>query len=96
MLPMVGRYADAWHAFGSIDDLKRMSAIVDEHARASGRDPASILRATSLSISEPWDEVRKRAADVGAAGFEYVVVGWPSEGRARLEEFVSDVMPELG
>jgi F420-dependent oxidoreductase-like protein len=95
MLPLVGRYADGWHTFGNVDDLKRMSAIVDQHARAADRDPASILRASSLSISESWDEVRRRTDDLRAAGFDYLVVSWPSEGRARMEEFASDVMPEL-
>ncbi|HEX2051925.1 MAG TPA: TIGR03560 family F420-dependent LLM class oxidoreductase [Actinomycetota bacterium] len=95
MLPLVGRLADAWHAFGDPETLARKSKIVDEHARRAGRDPSDVLRATGLSISEPWDEVRARVEALRAAGFSYVTVSWPSEGRARLEEFAARVMPQL-
>jgi F420-dependent oxidoreductase-like protein len=95
MLPIVGRQADFWHAFGSPDSLARKSRIVDEHAARAGRDPARIGRSASLSLSEPWAEVRRRAETLRCAGFSYLVVSWPSEGRKRLEQFVEKVMPEL-
>ncbi len=95
MLPLVGRQADAWHAFGSLEDLRRKSAIVDEHARKAGRSPQAIVRCGSLSLSPRWDEVRRRALGLQQVGFSYLVVSWPSEGRARLEEFVRTLMPEL-
>jgi F420-dependent oxidoreductase-like protein len=93
MLPIVGRQADAWHAFGSVDALKRKARIVDEHAERAGRDPSSILRATGLSLSEPWDEVRATVDALDAEGFSYLTVSYPSEGQARLDEFVTEVMP---
>ena len=95
MLPIVGRQADGWHGFGSVDQLARKSALVDEHALAAGRDPRSIVRSTQISISEPWREVGRVAAALAEAGFSYVVVSWPSEGRKRLEEFVEKVMPDI-
>ncbi len=95
MLPIVGRQADAWHAFGSLDQMTRKSRIVDEHAERAGRDPKSILRSCSLSLSEPWDGVRRKAEGLRKAGFGYLVVSWPSEGQRRLQEFVTKVMPEL-
>jgi F420-dependent oxidoreductase-like protein len=95
MLPLVARHADVWHGFGSVRDLARKSAIVDRAAEAAGRDPAAIGRSTSLSISEPWDEVRREADGLRRAGFDHLVVSWPSEGRARVEEFAHKVMPEL-
>ena len=58
-LPIVGRYADVWHGWAAdgaeFADIKR---IIDRAAEEAGRDPASILRASSLSISEPWDDVK--------------------------------------
>jgi F420-dependent oxidoreductase-like protein len=95
MLPIVARQADAWHAFGSPKSLARKSAVIDQAAIAAGRDPQSILRSTSLSLSRPWDEVRRDAAALRELGFSYLVVSWPSEGRGRLEEFVEKVMPEV-
>ena len=95
MLPVAGRQADVWHTYGSASALRRQWSIVEEHARRAGRDPSSIVRATSLSISEPWDQVRAHARSVREAGFSYLVVDWPSEGWDRIREFVDTVMPEL-
>jgi F420-dependent oxidoreductase-like protein len=95
MLPIVGRHADVWHAFGRVEDLKRKSRIVDDAAVKAGRDPSSILRASGLSISEPWDEVRSTARELQDAGFEYLVVSWPGEGQTRVEEFLTRVGNDL-
>jgi alkanesulfonate monooxygenase SsuD/methylene tetrahydromethanopterin reductase-like flavin-dependent oxidoreductase (luciferase family) len=95
MLPIVARQADAWHAFGSDDSLARKSRLLDQLAEKAGRDPKAILRSASLSLSRPWDQVRRRAAQLRAAGFGYLIAEWPSEGKHRLDEFVEKVMPEL-
>ena len=96
LLPIAGRYGDAWHGWSETPrDLAEMNAIVDRAAEEAGRDPASILRAQSLSISEPWDEVRRRASWMRDGGVGYLVIEWPTEGRARLEQFLGDVMPAL-
>ena len=95
MLPLAARYADVWHAFGSTSELARKSALVDRHAEAAERDPAEIGRSTNLSISESWSEVRRVADQLRTAGFDHLVVSWPGEGQARVEEFVEAVMPEL-
>jgi F420-dependent oxidoreductase-like protein len=95
MLPIVARQADAWHAFGSDDSLVRKSRLLDQLAEKAGRDPNAILRSASLSLSRPWDQVRRRTAQLRAAGFGYLIAEWPSEGKRRLDEFVEKVMPEL-
>jgi F420-dependent oxidoreductase-like protein len=95
MLPIVARQADAWHAFGSDDSMLRKSRLLDQLAERAGRDPKAILRSASLSLSRPWDQVRRRAAQLREAGFGYVIAEWPSEGKGRLDEFVEKVMPEL-
>jgi F420-dependent oxidoreductase-like protein len=95
-LPIAGRFADVWH--GEADDageLRSMMEIIDRSAEDAGRDPASILRASSLSISEPWDEVKRRYEWMAASGIGYLVVDWPTEGPGRTEEFVEHVMPSL-
>jgi len=95
MLPIVARQADAWHAFGSEESMARKSRLLDQLAEKAGRDPKAILRSASLSLSRPWDQVRRRAAQLRSAGFAYLIAEWPSEGKGRLEEFVEKVMPEL-
>lgn len=90
-IPIAARHADAWHTFGSVDTLKRRARILDDAATKAGRDPATIMRSTMLSISEPWDEVEQRARANDDAGFSYLIVSWPGEGRARVEEFLDEV-----
>lgn len=93
-LPLVARYADVWHAFGTPNSVAEASARVDELATAAGRDPASILRAGSLSLDD-LDTARRHAAKWRDAGFGYLVCGWPDAGRAQVEAFAREVMPEL-
>jgi len=95
MLPIVARQADAWHAFGSDQSLSAKSRLLDQLAEKAGRDPRSILRSASLSLSRPWDQVRRRADQLRNAGFGYLIAEWPSEGKGRLGEFVERVMPGL-
>jgi F420-dependent oxidoreductase-like protein len=94
-IPIAARQADVWHTFGSVEAVRRKRGVLERAAQAAGRDPASIVRASSLSISEPWDQVRQRAKALDELGFSYLVVSWPSEGQGRLEEFVQNVLPEL-
>ena len=95
MLPIVARQADAWHAFGSEESMASKSRVLDQLAEKAGRDPKAILRSASLSLSRPWDQVRRRAAQLREAGFGYLIAEWPSEGKGRLDAFVEKVMPEL-
>jgi F420-dependent oxidoreductase-like protein len=95
MLPIVARQADAWHAFGSEETMVAKSRLLDQLAEKAGRDPKLVLRSASLSLSRPWEQVRRRAAQLRDAGFGYLIAEWPSEGQRRLDEFVEKVMPEL-
>jgi hypothetical protein len=56
-------------------------------ATAAGRDPAEIRRAASISLEDDLDDVRRTVDAFGAAGFDYLVCGWPAAGRDRVEEF---------
>jgi alkanesulfonate monooxygenase SsuD/methylene tetrahydromethanopterin reductase-like flavin-dependent oxidoreductase (luciferase family) len=95
MLPIAARHADVWHGFGSVGTLSHKSALLDRYAQEAGRDPATIGRSTNLSISEPWDEVRREAEARRDAGFSTLIASWPADGYARVEEFADKVMPEL-
>jgi F420-dependent oxidoreductase-like protein len=95
-LPIAGRHADVWH--GWADDAAELAgqmAIIDRAAEEAGRDPSQILRASSLSLSEPWDEVKASYGWMADGGIGYLVLEWPTEGQGRLEEFLSSVMPSL-
>lgn len=91
-LPLVARYADMWHAYGSPGSLGRDWDRVRDLAEAAGRDPAEIGRAASLSLSQTLDDVRRDVDAHRDAGFDYLVCGWPGEGQGRVEEFAAAVM----
>ena len=93
-LPLVARYADVWHAFGTPNSLREANARVDELAVEAGRDPAAILRAGSLSLDD-LDTARKHAGKWRDAGYGYLVCGWPEAGDAQVERFAREVMPDF-
>jgi F420-dependent oxidoreductase-like protein len=93
-LPLVAKYADVWHAFGTPGSLREASARVDELATAAGRDPSDILRAGSLSLDD-LDTARKHAGKWRDAGFGYLVCGWPPAGAEQVERFAREVVPDF-
>ncbi len=93
-LPLVARYADVWHAFGTPNSLAEASARIDALAVEAGRQPSDILRAGSLSLDD-LATARKHAAKWRDAGVGYLVCGWPGAGRAQVEAFAREVMPDF-
>jgi F420-dependent oxidoreductase-like protein len=93
-LPIAARYADAWHTYGGPDQLAMLSGRLDELAAQVGRDPAAIMRSSSLSLSAPFDEVRRNIDAMQKIGIGYLVCGWPGEGREQVEAFATEVMPQ--
>jgi alkanesulfonate monooxygenase SsuD/methylene tetrahydromethanopterin reductase-like flavin-dependent oxidoreductase (luciferase family) len=93
MLPLAARHADVWHTYDAPREIARKGRLVDEWAAEAGRPPGSITRAASVGLSEPWDDVRANLDALREAGVGYVICGWPGEGRERVDEFVTQVMP---
>jgi F420-dependent oxidoreductase-like protein len=93
-LPLVARYADVWHAFGTPNSLREAYQRIDQLAIDAGRSPSDILRAGSLSLDD-LATARKHATKWRDAGYGYLVCGWPSEGDARVEDFVREVVPDF-
>ena len=93
-LPLVARYADVWHTWGTPNSLRDTNTRLDELAGEVGRDPASIMRASSISLDD-LDTARKHVSKWREAGYGYLVCGWPEAGRSQVEAFARDVMPEF-
>ncbi len=93
-LPLVAKYADVWHCFGTPNSLADASARIDELATAAGRDPASIMRAGSLSLDD-IETASRHAGKWRDAGYGYLVCGWPGEGEPQIERFVNEVLPDF-
>jgi hypothetical protein len=74
--------------------LRETNERLDDLATGAGRDPSSIMRAGSLSLDD-LDTARKHAAKWRDAGYGYLVCGWPEAGRAQVDRFAHDVLPEF-
>ncbi len=93
-LPLVARYADVWHTWGTPNSLRAANERVDELARAAGRDPKAIVRATSLSLDD-LDTARKHAGKWRDIDYGYLVCGWPGAGDEQVARFAREVMPDF-
>ena len=93
-LPLVARFADVWHAWGTPNSLREANDRLDELATQAGRAPSSITRASSLSLDD-LDVARKHATKWREAGYGYLVCGWPDAGRAQVDRFAGEVLPEF-
>ena len=54
----------------------------------------AVNRPLSLSLDD-LDTARKHASKWRDAGYGYLICGWPETGRAQVEAFARDVMPEF-
>jgi len=93
-LPLVARYADVWHTWGTPNALVEANERLDELATEAGREPSSIMRASSLSLDD-LDLARRHAAKWRDAGYGYLICGWPEAGRDQVDRFAREILPEL-
>lgn len=87
MMPITARYADVWHCYGTPETLLPKSQRMSELAESAGRDPAALTRSSSLYLENDLDTLAARIQAWDAAGFEYLVCGWPAGGRPVVEAF---------
>lgn len=90
-LPLIARFADYWHVAGAGGDTGLADRLASLCAEI-GRDPHAIRRADSLSLSEPWPDVRANVEQAINRGFDYLICGWPGEGSDRVREFAETTM----
>lgn len=75
MLRIVGEHADIWNGFGEPDVFREKNAILDDWARAAGRDPAAIERSATFRV--PQLENLDAYVDAGVNHFIFT----PTPGR---------------
>jgi alkanesulfonate monooxygenase SsuD/methylene tetrahydromethanopterin reductase-like flavin-dependent oxidoreductase (luciferase family) len=92
-LKIAARHADHWNVWGGPETLARKGAILDEHCRAEGRDPRSIVRSANMAllITEDRSEVdrlrsalTKRFGMAEALAKDTALVGSAGEIRDKL------------
>ena len=93
-LPLVARYADVWHTWGTPNSLREANQRLDRLAEEAGREPGSIMRASSISLDD-IDTARKHSSNWRDAGYGYLVCGWPDAGAGQVERFATQVMSDL-
>jgi F420-dependent oxidoreductase-like protein len=93
-LPLVAKFADVWHSWGSPNSLRESNELLDKLAADAGRDPAAITRASSLSLDD-LDIAKKHAGKWADTNCGYLVCGWPDAGASQVEAFAKNVMPEF-
>jgi alkanesulfonate monooxygenase SsuD/methylene tetrahydromethanopterin reductase-like flavin-dependent oxidoreductase (luciferase family) len=93
MLPIVARRADVWHGWAPTEDYRRKSALFDRLAEEAGRDPALIRRATSISLEQPDDEIKRQIEAYGNMGVSYIYAGWPAQGESRVAAYAERIIP---
>ena len=93
MMPIAARWADVWHSYGPPDMMREKSGRLSRMALERGRDPAEITRASSLSLEDDSDTIAGLVDAWEDAGFEYLVCGWPSGGKAQIASFASRFLP---
>jgi alkanesulfonate monooxygenase SsuD/methylene tetrahydromethanopterin reductase-like flavin-dependent oxidoreductase (luciferase family) len=111
MMRVVGRLADGWVPSLprlALEDVPERQGLIDEAARAAGRDPTAIRRVANLNgaitdgRSDGWlhgpvehwiEELTRLANDLGFDGF----VIWPDDEDVlgQTERFATEVVPEV-
>ncbi len=104
MLRIVAERADTWNSFGTPDQMRERSAILDECCAAIGRDPATLRRSlygwASLMPRDPWastaafEDMVERYREVGVD--EFIVDAPGPEQFPILERVATDLLPQLG
>jgi F420-dependent oxidoreductase-like protein len=89
-------YGDACNVAGDLEQLTRKFAVLDEHCRAVGRDPAEVQRTVALPPLGPAaPELRSAVLDAVGAGATGVVALVPPElsDLAELGRMLADLLP---
>jgi F420-dependent oxidoreductase-like protein len=101
MLRIVAQYADTWNSFGTVDEMRERNAVLDEHCRAIGREPSTIVRSlygwAAMMPSDPWESVGSFQDMVGRyaeAGVNEFLIDQPRPDQLDvLERVAADVLP---
>jgi alkanesulfonate monooxygenase SsuD/methylene tetrahydromethanopterin reductase-like flavin-dependent oxidoreductase (luciferase family) len=105
-LKTVARYADQWNGAGTPELLGECVAVLGEHCRTVGRDPADIQKTSNIWMiirDDPaearrvWNETmahNRKAVDEGMIAELRPILGPPSVVADRLNEYAAAGVPE--
>jgi F420-dependent oxidoreductase-like protein len=89
-LRMVARYGDISNWWGSLDELKRLSGVLDRHCEAEGRDPATILRTVMFPVALVSNDRERETvlADLPPARRATYTTATPEEAAERIQTYL--------
>ncbi len=93
-LPLVARFADAWHTWPSAA-YPALCAELDRLCETNGRDPAAVMKASSISLSGTLDDALREAEQLRGRGVGYLTCGWPGQGQPRVEAYAPRLLAEF-
>jgi F420-dependent oxidoreductase-like protein len=93
-LPLVARHADAWHTWPA-ENYAALAAQLDRLCEASGRDPATLMKSSSVSLSGSLDDALRKTEALRDLGVRYLICGWPGQGRQRVEAYAPRLLAEF-
>jgi len=76
-LKLVAQYGDAWHSFGDADTFQHKNAILEQHCKDAGRDPAEIERTWAVREGD----LAEQAESLVAAGVQHLILGVGGDGK---------------
>ncbi|MCW2885905.1 MAG: monooxygenase [Streptosporangiaceae bacterium] len=100
-LRVVAKYADVWinaSPFGTgVEELTRLSRIVDGHCAQLGRDPATVRRAVQIGLPDGEDEALRLVETFAQAGFTEIILALRARGGAAVAaaETAVKLLPRL-
>ncbi|MDW8255119.1 MAG: LLM class flavin-dependent oxidoreductase [Chloroflexota bacterium] len=95
---VVAKHADQWNTAGSVEEIRRLNAVLDERCREIGRDPATLERTAIVLQTIAADSAGEQAAKekltrVFHQPFEAlaprVLTGPPEAAVERLQQYIA-------
>jgi F420-dependent oxidoreductase-like protein len=99
MLAVTAHYADLWNTRRPPDEAAELSRALDDHCRAIGRDPATLVRSVlpAVDVFTSVDDVRRLVEAYCAHGFSDFVFVRPTDPTqiAVMRETATTLLPTL-
>jgi alkanesulfonate monooxygenase SsuD/methylene tetrahydromethanopterin reductase-like flavin-dependent oxidoreductase (luciferase family) len=97
-LRVVAEQADVWMNASlrpdDLDELRRLSRVLDRHCRDVGRDPATIRRAVQFRLPDDDDETMRAVERYLGAGFSDILFMPYTGGLPRIHD-LAELLPKL-
>jgi len=92
-LRIVAQHAQMWNSFGTPDIFHHKIAVLDEHCRRLGRDPAAIEKSVLTNGPIGLDDAHRQVDAYIAAGVTHIVFSIGSAERAWMTDFAQRIIP---